>query len=151
TDVSDKGTQLTTILRDLPSGPIHNSGTLRFGPDGKLYVSLGDNDHGANAQDLTTLAGKMLRVNSDGTVPNDNPFVGQSGKQGAIWAYGFRNAFSFDIDPLRHGLFATQNGPGDNDELDLIVKGGNYRWPPTGYKYTPGVVDPIAVMNPHIG
>src|SRR5207248_5092029 len=54
TDVSDKGTQLTTILRHLPSGPIHNSGTLRFGPDGKLYVSLGDNDHGANAQDLTT-------------------------------------------------------------------------------------------------
>jgi plastocyanin len=151
TDVENKGTNLTPILRDLPSGPIHNSGTLRFGPDGKLYVSIGDNDHGANAQDLSTLAGKILRVNPDGSIPSDNPFVGQDGKQPAIWAYGFRNAWSFDFDPLSNNLFATHNGPGDNDELDMIVKGGNYGWPPTGYKYTPGVVDPLAVFNPTIG
>jgi glucose/arabinose dehydrogenase len=77
TDVADKGTDLTSILRDLPSAPIHNSGTLRFGPEGKLYVSLGDNDQGSNAQDLGTLAGKILRVNPDGSIPGDNPFVGQ--------------------------------------------------------------------------
>jgi glucose/arabinose dehydrogenase len=150
TDVANKGTDLTPILPDLPSGPIHNSGTLRFGPDGKLYVSIGDNDHGANAQDLSTLAGKILRVNPEGTIPGDNPFIGQPGKQGAIWAYGFRNPFSFDFDPVRHGMLATENGPGDNDELDFIQPGGNYGWPPTGYKYTPGVVDPLAVMNPTI-
>jgi YVTN family beta-propeller protein len=151
TDVADKGTDPTPILKDLPSGPIHNSGQLRFGPDGKLYVSLGDNDQGSNAQDLGSIAGKILRVNSDGSIPNDNPFVGQEGKQPAIWAYGVRNMFSFDFDPVSHGLLATENGPGDNDELDLIVKGGNYGWPPTGYKYKAGIVDPIAVMNPPIG
>ncbi len=151
TDVANKGTDLTPILRDLPSGPIHNSGQLRFGPDGMLYVSLGDNDQGNNAQDLGTLAGKILRVNPDGSIPTDNPFVGQSGKQPAIWAYGLRNPYSFDFDPLSHGLLATQNGPGDNDELDLILKAANYGWPPTGYKYKAGVVDPIAVMNPTIG
>ena len=151
TDVADKGTDLTYILKDLPSAPIHNSGTIRFGPDGKLYVALGDNDQGSNAQDLGTLAGTILRVNADGSIPTDNPFVDQDGKQPAIWAYGLRNAFSFDFDPVGHGLFATQNGPGDNDELDVIVKGGNHGWPPSGYKYKPGIVDPIAVMNPPIG
>jgi len=150
TDVASKGTDLTPILRDLPSAPIHNSGTLRFGPDGKLYVSLGDNDQGSNAQDLGTLAGKILRVDSDGSIPNDNPFVGQDGKQPAIWAYGLRNPYTFDFDPVSHGLLATENGPGDNDELDVIVKGGNYGWPPSGYQYKPGLVDPIAVMNPPI-
>jgi YVTN family beta-propeller protein len=150
TDVADKGTDLTPILSDLPSAPIHNSGTIRFGPDGKLYVSLGDNDQGSNAQDLGTLAGKILRVNPDGTLPSDNPFVGQAGKQGAIWSYGLRNPFSFDFDPVSQQLLATENGPGDNDELDLLVKGGNSGWPPSGYKYRSGVVDPIAVMNPPI-
>lgn len=151
TDVANRGTDLTPILHDLPSGPIHNAGSLHFGPDGKLYVSLGDNDQGSNAQDLGTLPGKILRVNSDGSIPDDNPFVGQAGKQPAIWAYGMRNPFSFAFDPLSHGLLASMNGPGDNDELDVIVKAGNYGWPPTGYKYKAGIVDPIAVMNPPIG
>jgi YVTN family beta-propeller protein len=151
TDVANKGTALTTVLKDLPSAPIHNSGTLRIGPDGKLYVSLGDNDQGSNAQDLGTLAGKILRVNPDGSIPSDNPFVGQDGKQPAIWAYGLRNPYTFDFDPVSHRLLATENGPGDNDELDVIVKGGNYGWPPSGYRYKTGSVDPIAVMNPPIG
>jgi len=73
TDVADKGSELTYILQDLPSAPIHNSGTLRFGPDGKLYVALGDNDQGSNAQDLGVLPGKILRVNADGSIPADNP------------------------------------------------------------------------------
>ncbi len=90
-------------------------------------------------------------MNSDGSIPNDNPFVGQSGKQPAIWAYGLRNPFSFDFDPLSHRLLATENGPGDNDELDVITKAANYGWPPTGYKYKAGIADPIAVMNPPIG
>ena len=150
TDVEDRGTDLTSILPDLPSGQIHNSGTLRFGPDGKLYVSIGDTDHGWNVQDLSTLAGKILRINSDGSAPLDNPFVGQHDAEAAVWAYGLRNAWSFDFDPLSHNILATQNGPGDNDELDLIVRGGNYGWPPNGYKYKPGVVDPIAVMNPQL-
>jgi YVTN family beta-propeller protein len=150
TDVANKGTDLTSILH-LPSGPIHNAGTLRFGFDGKLYVSLGDNDQGSNAQDLNSLAGKILRVNPDGSIPDDNPFVGQPGKQGAIWAYGLRNPYSFAFHPVGHTLIAPENGPGDNDELDVIMRGANYGWPPTGYKYKAGVMDPIAVMNPPLG
>jgi hypothetical protein len=149
TDVASKGTEPTPILH-LPSGPIHNAGTLRFGPDGKLYVSTGDNDQGSRATDLNSVAGKILRVNPDGSIPDDNPFAGQPGKQGAIWAYGLRNPYSFDFHPIGHTLIATENGPGDNDEVDVIARGANYGWPPTGYKYKAGVVDPIAVMNPPI-
>jgi aldose sugar dehydrogenase len=151
TDVKNHGTNLTPIVRDLPSGPIHNSGTLRFGPDGKLYVSVGDNDHIDNAQNLGTLAGKILRYNPDGSIPSDNPFVGQVGRLPAIWAYGFRNSFSFDFQPIGHGLFATENGPGDHDEINLVVKGGNYGWPPSGFQDKPGLIDPLMSMNPTIG
>jgi aldose sugar dehydrogenase len=151
TDVDNKGTDLTPILKDLPSGPIHNAGTVRFGPDGKLYVSLGDTDQGNDAQDLSVLPGKILRVNPDGSIPDDNPFAGQQGKQGAIWAYGMRNPYSFAFHPVGHQLLLAENGPGDNDELDVVQRGANYGWPPTGYKYKAGVVDPIAVMNPPLG
>jgi aldose sugar dehydrogenase len=151
TDGANKGTDLTPIVAHLPSGPIHNAGTLRFGPDGKLYVALGENDQAMNAQDLSTLPGKILRFNADGSVPDDNPFAGQPGKQGAIWAYGLRNPYSFAFHPIGHELLAVENGPGDNDELDTIARGANYGWPPTGYKYKTGVADPIAVMNPPIG
>jgi YVTN family beta-propeller protein len=150
TDVANKGVDPTPML-ELPSAPIHNGGALRFGPDGKLYVALGDNDQGSNAQDLSTPAGKILRVDPDGGMPQDNPFGSQPGRHPAVWAYGLRNVFGFDFDPISGGLFATENGPGDNDELDLIVGGANYGWPPTGYKYKPGIQDPIAVMNPPIG
>jgi glucose/arabinose dehydrogenase len=114
-------------------------------------VSLGDEDKGTYAQDLGSLAGKILRVNSDGTIPDDNPFVGQTGKQGAIWAYGLHDAYSFAFQPVGHELLAVENGRTKNDELDVIVKAGNYGCPPTGYTYKAGIVDPIAVMNPPIG
>jgi aldose sugar dehydrogenase len=151
TDVDNKGTDLTTVLQDLPAGDIHPSGALRFGPDGKLYVSLGDDDLGTHAQDLSTLPGKILRVNPDGSIPDDNPFVGDSSKQGAIWAYGLHSAYSFAFHPVGHELLAVEDGRGTNDELDLIVRGANYGWPAAGYRFKPAVNDPIAVMNPLIG
>jgi glucose/arabinose dehydrogenase len=152
TDVDNKGTDLTPVLQDLPSGDIHNSGALQFGPDGKLYVSLGDNDKGTYAQDLNTLAGKILRVNPEGSIPDDNPFVGGPGNQGAIWAYGLHNTSSFAFHPVGHELLAADNGRGDHDELELIGRGANYGWPATaGYRFKAGVNDPIAVMNPSIG
>jgi glucose/arabinose dehydrogenase len=152
TDVDNKGTDLTPVLQDLPSGDIHNSGTLQFGPDGKLYVSLGDNDKGTYAQDLNALPGKILRVNPDGSIPADNPFVGDSGKQGAIWAYGLHNTYSFAFHPVGHQLLAVENGRGDHDELALIVRGANYGWPtPAGYRFKAGVNDPIAMLQPRIG
>jgi len=151
TDVGNKGTNLTRILRDLPSGPEHNAGTMRFGPDGKLYVSIGDCQCAGASQDLGTPSGKILRVNADGSIPPDNPFVNQPGKYPAVWAYGLRNPFSFDFHPVTHALFADENGPGDNDELNVVVRGGNYGWPPSGFQNQPGLIDPIAVMNPTIG
>jgi glucose/arabinose dehydrogenase len=150
TDVDNKGTNLTPVLQGLPSGPVHSSGTLRFGPDGKLYVSIADDDKGTNAQDLTTLMGKILRINPDGSVPDDNPFAGQNGKQGAIWAYGFHNAYSFAFHPVGHDMISVDYGLKQNDELNVIVSGANYGWPASGYASKTGVSDPIAVINPPI-
>jgi glucose/arabinose dehydrogenase len=150
TDVGNKGIDPTPILQDLPSGNVHNSGALRFGPDGKLYLAIGDDDRGSHAQDLNTLAGKILRVNPDGSSPGDNPFAGDTGKQDAIWAYGLRNASSFAFHPVGHELLAVEDGAGNNDALELIVRGGNYGWPQAGYRFKPGIDDPIAVMNPVI-
>jgi aldose sugar dehydrogenase len=151
TDVNGKGTHLTPILRDLPAGTILNAGHIRFGPDGMLYVSLGTADVQSRAENLGILAGKMLRVNPDGSVPADNPFVGQPGRRGEIWAYGLRNSFGFDFEPHTGDIFATENGPGDDDEINRITRGGNYGWPPAGIQDKPGLIDPLEVFNPTIG
>src|SRR5919109_2280539 len=78
-----------------PSQLLHVGGSIRFGPDGKLYFAVGDNGFGPNAQDLSNPHGKILRINRDGSIPADNPFAGEPGKLGAIWAYGLRNPWRF--------------------------------------------------------
>src|SRR6185369_17556674 len=94
----------------------HDGGVVRIGPDGKLYVGVGDSGNGDNqggpgsstnpyAQDLSSLNGKILRVNLDGTIPSDNPFFNQVGKRGEIFAYGFRNPFRFAFDPTTGSLW----------------------------------------------
>jgi uncharacterized repeat protein (TIGR03806 family) len=108
----------------------HNGGSIEFGPDGKLYIALGDggsgNDPGQRAQDLSNPLGKVLRINSDGTVPEDNPFFAMGGQSTRIWALGLRNPFriSFDGD----NLWAGDVGQSAREEIDLIVRGGNYGW-----------------------
>jgi len=82
-------------LNPLSAATNHNGGALHFGADGKLYISVGDNAYGANAQDLTNLLGKMLRLNPDGTIPSDNPFMQSPTARHEIWAYGLRNPFTF--------------------------------------------------------
>jgi glucose/arabinose dehydrogenase len=139
TDVDNKGTDLRPVLQDLPSVGSQHSAAIRFGPDGDLYVSVADDDKSTNAQDLNTLAGKILRVNPDGSVPSDNPFVGQSGKQDAIWAYGLRDAYSVAFHPVGHQLLAVDSAEGDHDALELVVRGGNY-----------GSTAPLAVIKPSI-
>ncbi|MBI2939210.1 MAG: PQQ-dependent sugar dehydrogenase [Chloroflexi bacterium] len=150
TDVNGKGTDLTPIISDLPSGQVHNGGSLRFGPDGKLYVTVGETGDMGLSQDLSSPAGKILRVNPDGSIPTDNPFVGQTNRYAAIWASGFRNPFDLDFHPISGAVVAGESGPGDNDELNLVVRGGNYGWPPSGFRERPDLVDPIAVFNPVI-
>jgi glucose/arabinose dehydrogenase/plastocyanin len=123
----------------------HNGGTLRFGPDGFLYVSLGDggrandtgNGHapGGNAQDLQRIWGKIIRIDVDGRnsangkygIPKDNPFVGQNAVQ-EIFAYGLRNPFTFSFDSATGLLYVGDAGQNTVEEVDLIVKGGNYGW-----------------------
>ena len=103
----------------------HNGGRIEFGPDGQLYIVVGENTVAANSQNLgaTNKAGKIHRITPDGAVPADNPIAGNT-----IWAYGIRNSFGFGFDPTNNQLWATDNGPQCNDEIDRITKGGNYAW-----------------------
>jgi glucose/arabinose dehydrogenase len=116
-----------------------NGGGLKFGPDGYLYIAMGDGGGGGdkhgpigNGQNMNTLLGKILRinVNSDSTytVPRDNPFVGKEGVRPEIWAYGLRNTWRFSFDKTSKQLFTCDVGEGMWEEMDIIEKGGNYGW-----------------------
>src|SRR6266699_2031105 len=133
-DRGGAGVNVTTIVENLPAGPdcCHKGGRIAFGPDGKLYVTLGENHMAAEAQNTSSLRGKILRYNADGTVPGDNPF----GSGNPVWAIGLRNPFglAFSSDGT---LMVTDNGPSGDagtpgsgwDEVDRVVRGGNYQWP----------------------
>lgn len=126
----------------------HRGGGLAFGPDGKLYWAKGDDLTAANAQDLTNIHGKILRINSDGSVPSDNPGLGP-GANPLIWAYGFRNPFrmSFTEDGK---LLVADVGQSLFEELNLVTKGGNYGWPGSEGPCTSncaGQTDPIYVYG----
>jgi glucose/arabinose dehydrogenase/PKD repeat protein len=112
-----------------PSQLLHVGGSIGFGPDGKLYFAVGDNGDAALAQDLSSPHGKILRINKDGSIPEDNPFAGQPGKLGAIWAYGFRNPWRFQFDSGTGRLFGGDVGSHIWEEVNSIVKGANYGWP----------------------
>ncbi len=115
----------------------HNGGMIAFGPDGFLYIGTGDGGSGGdpqgNGQNLETLLGKILRIDIDAdagslfTVPPDNPFVGNPGRE-EVWAYGLRNPWRFSFDRMTGRLFAADVGQNSREEVDVIVKGGNYGW-----------------------
>ncbi|MFZ5862232.1 MAG: PQQ-dependent sugar dehydrogenase [Nitrospirota bacterium] len=129
----------------------HNGGDVAFGPDGMLYIALGDggsgNDPLGNGQKLSTLLGKILRIDvdhgGDATaygIPADNPFVKRKGAAPEIWAYGLRNPWRFAFDPATGRLFAGDVGQNAREEIDVIRKGGNYGWNVMeGAICTPGV------------
>lgn len=114
----------------MSSATNHNGGALHFGPDGKLYAGVGDNAHGAQAQDLSLPFGKLLRFNDDGSVPGDNPFAATQGGLGrAVWAYGLRNPFTFAFEPGTGRLHINDVGQNTWEEIDVGQAGANHGWP----------------------
>src|SRR5690349_10996368 len=130
-DVTAPGSEVVILnLDNLSSATNHNGGALHFGPDGKLYIAVGENANGANSQTLSNLLGKVLRINKDGTVPTDNPFFNQAtGINRAIWAMGLRNPFTFAFQPGTGRLFINDVGETTFEEINDGIAGSNYGWP----------------------
>jgi len=132
-----------TVLFDLPalsSATNHNGGAIHFGNDGKLYVAVGENANGSLAPSLTSPFGKILRFNSDGSIPSDNPFFSQtSGINQAIWARGLRNPFTFAINRPNGRIHINDVGQDSWEEVNLGVAGSNYGWPSVEGNNPPGV------------
>lgn len=152
-------TNPTVILNGIPAAGIHDGGRIAFGPDGKLYITTGDAQVKANAQDLGSLSGKILRLNDDGSIPADNPFVGQAGARAEIWTYGHRNPQGIDWDPNTGTMWESEHGPSGfdgpegYDKINVITKGANYGWPlvygaNTGPGLTPPALVYVAPMAP---
>jgi glucose/arabinose dehydrogenase len=119
------------IFRQQPklSEGIHFGSRLAFDGQGHLFVSLGENNQRATAQELDKLQGKLVRLNADGSVPKDNPFVGKPGARAEIWSYGHRNPQGLALNPWSGQLWLHEHGPRGGDELNLPQKGLNYGWP----------------------
>lgn len=158
-DVAAAGSETVIVDLDNLSGATnHNGGAIDFGPDGKLYVAIGENANTAFSQSLSTRHGKMLRLNADGTIPTDNPtsFPGiagtTSGVYRAIWAVGLRNPFTFAFNPGgTPAMFINDVGGGSWEEVNNGLAGANFGWPNTeGYTTNPSYTTP-KYAYPHSG
>jgi glucose/arabinose dehydrogenase len=131
-DVAVAGSEVVVLDIDTLDAAIHNGGAMRFAADGTLFVAVGENSVPSNAQSLANLKGKILRFNKDGSIPIDNPFYNQTtGINRAIYALGFRNPYSFDIQPGTGRIFANDVGGSAWEEIDEVKPGRNYGWPTT--------------------
>ena len=119
------------ILRQEPKLSVgnHFGSRLVFDRDGYLFVTLGENNDSPTAQDLDKLQGKVVRIYPDGTVPKDNPFVGQANVRPEIWSYGQRNPQGAALNPWNGTLWENEHGPQGGDEINIIERGKNYGWP----------------------
>ncbi|OGD44813.1 hypothetical protein A3K69_02575 [Candidatus Bathyarchaeota archaeon RBG_16_57_9] len=148
THLAFSGAQLlneTVVLDHIPAGTFHDGGRIGFGPDGKLYVTTGETGSGPLAQDPASLAGKILRLNPDGSIPEDNPRSGSP-----VYSMGHRNPQGLAWHPETHELYSTEHGPSGeglsfaHDEINVIVPGANYGWPEViGEGDDPGYVNPV--------
>ena len=144
-DVNNVGQDYAVILDELPFAldGFHNGGRIAFGPDGKLYLSIGDIWMQELSQDPGKLPGSILRFNPDGSIPADNPIA-----DSPVYAFGFRNVFGLAFQPETGHLFATENGPGGFDEVNKVEAGLNYGWPlHMGTTDAEGFANPVAVYG----
>lgn len=130
-DVAAAGEFVLLNLDNLSAASNHNGGAIHFGPDGKLYIGVGENANAPNSQTLTTVLGKLLRINSDGSIPTDNPFFNTAGARKEIWALGLRNPFTFAFQPGTSRMFINDVGANTWEEINDGIAGSNYGWPVT--------------------
>ncbi|HXG92405.1 MAG TPA: PQQ-dependent sugar dehydrogenase [Blastocatellia bacterium] len=156
-ETGDALTERRVIIENIPAASIHSGVRLHFGPDGKLYITTGDAAERELAQRLDSLAGKILRLNDDGSVPPDNPFVNQEGARPEIWSYGHRNPEGFDWQPATNLMFDTDHGPsgfdgpGGGDEVNIVERGKNYGWPAIHHQQTQeGMESPLLEYTPSV-
>lgn len=148
--LSNDNTQLENLrivfqVVDTYDGDKHYGSSLAFGPDGKLYITIGersDRPKRNDAQSLSSHHGKVIRINADGTVPSDNPYVGRSGALPQIYTYGHRNPQGIAIQPGTGAVWTIEHGTRGGDELNLIKPGSNYGWPVAAYgiEYSGGAI-----------
>jgi glucose/arabinose dehydrogenase len=129
-DVAIPGSESVVVDLENLNAEHHNGGAIHFGPDGKLYAAVGENAVPANAQTVNNRLGKILRLNSDGTIPTDNPFFNiATGVNRAIWALGLRNPYSFAFQPGSGRMFINDVGQTAWEEINDGIAGSNYGWP----------------------
>ncbi len=141
TESNNRLVDAKVVLDKIPAAEFDDGGVIKFGPDKKLYIGIGDAANESAAQDLNSLAGKILRLNDDGSIPSDNPFPNSS-----VFSYGHRNPVGMTWDDLGN-LVETEQGPTKNDEINLVKKGGNYGWPEQECSGSKEYVDSIACYN----
>jgi len=148
-DDGEKGAIDKVIADNIPGARVHNGGRIAFGPDGMLYIAIGETSKPEIAQVIQSLGGKILRVTPDGGIPKDNPFKGSP-----VYSYGHRNPQGLAWHPQTKDLFSSEHGPSGeylkfaNDEINVITKGGNYGWPQIiGVGNKKPYIDPLIVWK----
>jgi glucose/arabinose dehydrogenase len=143
-----RGAMDTVLLDSVRGGRVHDGARVKIGPDGKLYWTMGESGSADLAQSLDTLNGKILRLNTDGSIPADNPFPGSP-----IYSYGHRNPQGLAWQPVTGALFAIEHGPSGQqsccDEINLVLPGQNYGWPQAfGDRMAEGTIPPLLHSGP---